>query len=300
MADESEIKNIAESVKGRLLNIAKESNRNFNLVLRQYVQERFLYRLANSRYSNNLILKGALLFLAFDISRLRPTRDIDFIGDAIENDTEELKKIFKDILKVKCEDGLIFNKRILSAVNIIGNNKYHGIRMKLEAQLNTAIQSLQVDVGFGDKIHKGPIKIDYPTLLDFPTPVLLAYSIESAIAEKFEAIISLGIVNSRMKDFYDILFFAQKNNFSSIDLSDAIKLTLSNRNTDLGLRELVFKDSFKKNSQKQTQWKVFLKKNKLKIYADFISAVNKLEKFINPIFDLKENKKWNPSNWKWE
>lgn len=300
MVKEKEIKNIAVSVKARLLNLGRKSNCNFNLILRQYVQERFLYRLAGSRYSNNLILKGALLFLAFDISRLRPTRDIDFTGDAIENDVEKLKKIFNDILKVKCNDGLVFNNKILSAENIIEDNKYHGIRIKLEAQLDTAIQAIQVDVGFGDKIHKGPIKIDYPTLLDFPAPTLLAYSIESAIAEKFEAIISLGIVTSRMKDFYDILFFAQKNKFNSIDLSDAIKLTLSNRNTGLSSKELVFKQSFKKNSQKQVQWKTFLKKNELKADVNFVSVVNKLEKFIDPIFELKENKKWNPSVWKWE
>ena len=109
MGDNKEIKNMAASVKERLLNIARENNQDFNLVFRQYVQERFLYRVANSLYSNNFILKGALLFLAFDISKLRPTRDIDFEGDSISNDVKDLVKIFKEILQVKVDDGIIFN-----------------------------------------------------------------------------------------------------------------------------------------------------------------------------------------------
>lgn len=142
MAREKEIKNLPASVKARLLNIAEKSNRNFNLILRQYVQERFLYRLANSQYSNNFILKGALLFLAFEISRLRPTRDIDFKGDSITDGTEKIKNIFEDILFIECHDGLIFNNKSISVENIVEENKYHGIRIKLEALLDTAIQIL--------------------------------------------------------------------------------------------------------------------------------------------------------------
>jgi len=299
VALEKEIKNLAASVKARLLNIADQSNRNFNLILRQYVQERFLYRLANSRYSNNFILKGALLFLAFDISRLRPTRDIDFLGDSIKNDTDEIKKIFEEILLVECDDGLIFNDKSMTSENIVEDDKYHGIRVKFEARLNTAIQPIQVDIGFGDVIHKGPVQIVYPTLLDFPTPSLLAYSIESAIAEKFEAIVSLGIATSRMKDFYDILFFAQKNKFDSADLFDAINLTFNNRNTAIASRNLIFADDFKKDLQKRTQWKAFLKKNKLEVDDSFETVVTNLENFIEPLFNSVENKKWDPTKWSW-
>jgi hypothetical protein len=295
-----QVKNIAASVKAKLLNIASEAKIDFNLILRQYVQERFLYRVANSHYSNNFILKGALLFLAYDITRLRPTRDIDFKGDSVSNDIEVIKNIFAEILNVRSNDGLIFNKDNIAGEPIAEDGKDNGIRIKIEASLDTAVQVLQVDIGFGDEIYKGPIKIDYPVLLDQPAPKLLAYSIESAVAEKFEAIVSLGMLTSRMKDFYDILFFAQGAKFSSTDLLKAIDLTFKSRNTNLEERKSIYEAYFKKDKQKETQWSAFLRKNKLHSENNFGMAVDKIKSFIEPILLFTENKTWNPEMWSWK
>ena len=187
-----EIKNIAASVKERLLNIAKENESNYQHILRQYVQERFLYRLSQSIHKNNFILKGTLLFLAHDISNLRPTKDIDFLGDSISNKIETLEELVKDILKVKYNDGVIFDVESIEADNIVDNGDYHGIRVKFYGYLESTRVRTQIDVGFGDKIVEGPVNIDFLVLLDFDRPKLKAYSIESAIAEKFEAIVSIS------------------------------------------------------------------------------------------------------------
>ncbi len=300
MAKRKEIKNISASVKEKLLNIATTTNRDFNLIFRQYAQERFLYRLSISKFAKHFILKGALLFLAYDISRLRPTRDIDFKGDSISNDTKEIKIIFEKILKIEANDGLNFSKVNIRTENITEDGEYNGIRVKFVASLGTAKQNMQVDIGFGDKIHKGPVKIDYPVLLDLPVPNLYAYSIESAIAEKFEAIVSLGLISSRMKDFYDIIFFAEKSKFNSSDLQEAIKLTFTNRESDLNEREFIYRNSFKEDNQKQEQWTAFINKNKLQVESKFEIVINKIQSFIEPIFTLKGNKEWNIDKWKWE
>ncbi len=147
-----EIKNIAASVKARLMNIAKENEHNYQHILRQYVQERFLFRLSKSIHKNNFILKGALLFLAHDISNLRPTRDIDFLGDSISNKIEAIEELVRDILKVKYNDGIIFDEESIEASNIVEDGDYHGIRIKFYGYLENTRVLTQIDVGFGDEI----------------------------------------------------------------------------------------------------------------------------------------------------
>jgi predicted nucleotidyltransferase component of viral defense system len=192
----SEIKNVAASVKERLRNIAAQSNKEFQSVVRQYVQERFLFRLSKSVYSKNFILKGALLFVAHDISRNRPTRDIDFLGSSISNDINDIKEFIKEILKIEFEDGLKFDLKNVEAENIVEDGDYNGIRVKFYAYLENSRERVQLDIGFGDKLTSGPIEIEFPTLLDFDAPKIEVYSIETAIAEKFEAIVSLQLQSS--------------------------------------------------------------------------------------------------------
>src|ERR1035437_9226840 len=201
-----EIKNIAGSVKARLVNYSHKNSLEFNSVLLQYLQERFLFRISKSTYSNNFILKGALLFLAHEISRSRPTKDIDLLGNSLTNNTETLKEIFREIASINYEDGIVFDKGTISAEEIIDQEEYHGIRINLIAKLGSVRQQIQIDIGFGDIISPGSFEIDYPTLLDFEAPHLKVYSLESAVAEKFEAAVSLGLATSRMKDYYDIHF----------------------------------------------------------------------------------------------
>lgn len=300
MKKKKEIKNIAASVKEGLRNISNKSGREFQSVVSQYVQERFLYRLSTSIYSNNLILKGALLFIAHDISRNRPTRDIDFLGSKIPNDINDLVNVVKEILMIKTDDGLRFDSDNIKAENITDDGDYKGVRIRFYAYLENSRERVQLDIGFGDAITAGPVEIEFPTLLDFPAPKLKVYPIETAIAEKFEAIVSLQLLTSRMKDFYDILFFAENSKLKKETLIKAIKTTFNNRSTNLELIKTVFEDQFKGNDRFQNLWEAFLDRNKLESNKTFYEVVSKIQSFIQPIFDSKTKNNWNPDKWEWE
>lgn len=300
MKEKKEIKNIAASVKERLRNISTQSGREFQSVVSQYVQERFLYRLSESIYSDNLILKGALLFIAHDISRNRPTRDIDFLGSKIPNEIDDLLEVVKEILMIKTEDGLRFDSETVEAENITEDGDYKGVRIEFYVFLENSRERMQLDIGFGDTITAGPVEIEFPTLLDFPAPKLKVYSIETAIAEKFEAIVSLQLQTSRMKDFYDIQFFAEHYNFKKETLIQAITATFANRSTELELSKAIFEDQFKKNDRFQNLWKAFLDRNKLENDKTFSEVVSQIQSFIQPVFDSKTKNNWNPEKWKWE
>lgn len=295
-----EIKNVAASVKARLMNIAKESGKDFQSIILQYVQEKFLYRLSISKYADNFILKGALLFLAFDISRLRPTKDIDFLGIEISQDSETIKNIFKNILIIENNDGLVFDYQNIKFTEITERNKYRGLRIEFLTFLENTRINMQIDVGYGDKITAGPVSIEFPVLLDSQIPKLKAYSIESAFAEKFEAAVSINFLSSRMKDFYDIWFFASKYIFNSTDLYDAIFTTFDNRNTKIDDRDLVYSKKFMNDDGRQRMWEAFLKKNKLTSVQKFSELIEKLKLFIEPILNSSNNLKWNPEKWQWE
>jgi predicted nucleotidyltransferase component of viral defense system len=294
-----EIKNLSASVKERLRNISVQTGKEFQSILRQYIQERFLYRLSKSDYSNNLILKGALLFIAHDISRTRPTKDIDFLGSSLTNEKDEIVEIIKNFLGISYEDGLKFDVEHIDSENIVEDGDYHGVRIKFYAYLENSKQRVQLDIGFGDKIEGGPIEIDFPTLLDFPAPHLKVYSIESAIAEKYEAIVSLQLETSRMKDFYDIVFFAEKYKFNKKLLKQAVLTTFSNRSTDIESRNKIYESGFRNDPQKQIQWSAFLERNKLLAEIKFTDVVEKLKLFIEPIFE-DDNLIWNREKFLWE
>lgn len=300
MKEKKEIKNIAASVKERLRNISVQNGKEFQSVISQYVQERFLYRLSESLYSNNLILKGALLFIAHNISRNRSTRDIDFLGSKIPNEVDDLIEVIKEILTFKIDDGLRFDSDSVKAENITEDGDYKGVRIKFYVFLEKSRERMQLDIGFGDKITAGPLEIEFPTLLDFPAPRLKVYSIETAIAEKFETIVSLQLQTSRMKDFYDILFFAEHYNFKKETLIQAITTTFNNRSTDLELSKAIFEDKFKNDENFQKLWSAFLNRNKLENYKTFYEVVSQIQSFIQPIFDSETKNNWNPTKWEWK
>lgn len=300
MKKQKSISNIPASVRERLRNVSIESGKEFQSIIRQYVQERFLYRLSKSIYGNSFILKGALLFIAYDISRLRPTKDIDFLGSSVSNDESDIKEIFKEILKVEYEDGLIFDSETIRTEVIADEGNYHGVRVKVDVFLSNIRERLQIDIGFDDKIVPGPADLTFPALLDFPAPQLKVYSIESALAEKFEAMVSINLFTSRVKDVYDIIYFAEFYEFKKDSLKNAIITTFNNRNTDVGKRELVFSSEFKDDLQRESMWKVFLNRNKLDPNYSFSEAVDKIKLFIGPIFTEENAGKWNSSKWKWE
>ena len=300
MKKEREIKNVAASVKERLRNIASQTGKEFQSVVRQYIQERFLYRLSKSIYSKNFILKGALLFIAHDISRNRPTRDIDFLGSVISNEINDIKDVVKEIMKIEYEDGVTFDIKSVEAENIVEDGDYNGIRVKFYAFMENSKERVQLDIGFGDKMTSGPIKIEFPTLLDFDAPKIEVYSIETAIAEKFDAIVSLQLLTSRMKDFYDVLFFAEHYEFKKDLLLKAVRTTFNHRSTNLEKRKEIYKDTFKSDEQLQKLWVAFLKRNKLHSDSSFTDVVDKIESFIEPIFKEETKDNWNPQKWIWE
>jgi predicted nucleotidyltransferase component of viral defense system len=296
------VKNIAVSVRARLLNVAKMSGRDFDAVLLQYMQERFLYRLSLSPYRRHLILKGALMFLAYDMSLLRPTRDIDFLGSSTSNDLDEIRDIVAAIARIDIADGVQFNDVSVSVERITEDADYEGVRVKLEARLTAAKKLLQLDIGFGDVVVAGPVEMDFPVLLeDQPTPNLLVYSRESAIAEKFEALVSLNLLTSRMKDIYDILHLAERETFSHTTLREAVMATFARRSTLLEDRRLVFSTEFAANKDKAAQWNAFLRRSRLESSLTIAEAMARLEAFVDPVCSAaaQSNATWSPSEWRW-
>ncbi len=294
-----EIKNIGVSIRQKLLSIAKKSGSDYNALLNQFFQERFLYKLSISPYKNNFILKGALLLLPYNIARTRPTKDIDFLGKSIDNDIDEIKNIISDICSIKTSDGIEFIVHEIKAQRIKEDAQYGGIRLHIPYKLHTIKGVIQIDIGFGDKIIGGPVKAEFPVLLDFPAPLINVYSIETAVAEKFEAIVKLNFQTSRLKDFFDLVHIASNYNFKSDSLFNSLKETFTARKTNIDDRKSIFSNEFKLDKKKESQWKAFLTKNKITFNKSFPEVVTMIEQFINPVFNSK-SLNWNPGIWKWK
>ena len=279
--------NVAASVHQRLLNHAKSKGRPFNEILQYYGMERFLHRLSKTPHAELFVLKGALLLRVWDTPDTRATRDIDFLAFT-ENELEALATTVHDICSIECpDDGLIFDKTTIEARRIKEDADYEGIRIRLRGFLGKAIINLQIDVGFGDAVHPDTQKIEYPTILDLPAPVLRGYPIETAIAEKTEAMIKLGRVNSRMKDFYDVWLLSQHFSFDAEVLYSAIRGTLEKRKTEVmdfdSLRAEILE-----NQNIEKQWSAFLRKSQLEAPGSFAETLAQIGGFLTPIlFALK-------------
>ncbi len=235
-----------------------------------------------------------------DISKFRPTKDIDFLGVSIKSEVEECTEIIKEIASINIEDGVEFITENISSKKIKEDSDIEGVRVHIPYKMDTIKGYFSIDIGFGDTITNGPYEIDFPVLLDFPSPKILVYSLESAIAEKFEAIVKLNFITSRMKDFYDLIFIAKINSFNHDVLYNAIQKTFKNRGTDLEDMNTIFDKNFKNDLQKQTQWNSFIQLNKLNENINFSEIVSQVQSFIQPIFDSKTKNNWNPEKWKWE
>ncbi len=294
-------KNIASSVRARLLVIAKKSNRDFNAVLLQYFQERFLYRLSISESKENFVLKGAMLFRIYEMPASRPTLDIDFLCRNTDNSEENLNSLIKEILSIECNDGVTFDGDSISSEIIKEIDEYQGVRIFCLAYLGKAKTRLHFDIGFGDKVFPDPALLEFPVLLeDLPIPKIIAYSPETAIAEKFEAIVSLGIFTSRLKDFFDIYYMSQNYKFSSDNLREAIMITFDNRESDISNRNFVFSDEFKQDKNKRQQWKAFLNRISSEIPLSFGECLEYIEIFLEPILtDELDDYLWDRDGLKW-
>jgi len=277
--------NLPASVRQRLLNLASERKEDFGLVLSRYGLERFLYRLSASPNRDLFVLKGALLLQVWTGETYRPTRDLDLLGKGMPN--LSYRKIFSDVCsQVVEDDGLAFLSETVRVERIRDEEAYEGVRVLLEARLDNVRIPLQIDVGFGDAVVPAPEELEYPTLLKFPAPRLSAYPKESVVAEKFEAIVKLGMANSRMKDFYDLWVLAQRFQFESATLAAAIRATFATRKTVLPISlPLALQTDFYKLPSKQTQWKAFLRKSGLKADSSLEETIQVIRKFVMPVVE---------------
>jgi hypothetical protein len=201
--------NVAASVRARLLQLAKQGGEDFHYVLTRYALERLLVRLVRSPYRTVFVLKGAMLFRSWSPTLHRPTKDLDLLGSGAP-DLDRLAGIFRDLCAVAVEDdGLMLDPKSVAARRIKEDAEYEGVRITMRASIGTAKLELQIDVGFGDAVTPAASEIDFPTLLGAEPVRILAYPRETVVAEKVEAMVHLGIANSRMKDFSDVWFLAQ-------------------------------------------------------------------------------------------
>ena len=279
-----DITNIAASVHQRLLNKAKESSRPFNELLQYFAIERFIYRLSKSPHADQFILKGALMFSAWCGPASRPTMDIDLLGK-IDNRIDTITTAIKDACLTDVEpDGISLDAETVEAVRITEDAEYEGVRVRVHGSLGKARVSIQIDIGFGDVIVPDAGTVSYPAILDFPAPELKGYTMESTIAEKFQAMVKLGVLNSRMKDFYDIWFLSRTFDFKGEILAEAIERTFEKRNTPVNLEAALFDPSFGVDRDKNIQWRGFIRKTKLIGAPDtFEEIIVAVKLFLEPL-----------------
>ncbi|MDQ6976418.1 MAG: nucleotidyl transferase AbiEii/AbiGii toxin family protein [Mariprofundaceae bacterium] len=254
--------NLQASIKARLLNISREKKVDFNRILSNYALERLLYRLSVSKYNDEFVLKGAMLFSCWSDDSHRATRDIDFLKSG-EISIVYLTKVFTKLCEQQTatDDGMEYLTASIRVGEIREDNAYGGIRIRIKSTLGNIHVPVQADVGIGDIITPASESIEFPVLLDMPIPKLKAYPVETVIAEKFEAMVHLGLANSRLKDFYDIWTILNFIPYDAGILSKAIHNTFSRRGTALpsGV-PLALTDEFSADAGKQKQWKAFVQK----------------------------------------
>lgn len=292
--------NIAASVKARLQNKARETGRPSNDLLRLYAMERFLYRLSKSEHSEKFVLKGALLFMVWkpDYER-RTTMDIDLLGFT-ENSLDNLAAIAKAICDADVEeDGIEFDSENIRVARIKEDADYEGVRILTNAFLERSRIPIQIDIGFGDAMGPGAIPATVPTLLDFPSPKLRCYHQLTAIAEKFEAMVKLGELNSRMKDFYDIWNIIRHEEIDGTELQKACAATFNRRKTPFELNTRFFSETFPDAIGKETQWAAFVRKQGLEEVApsSFKEITQLLQHFFRPMVEAQLSRQRFLGNW---
>jgi hypothetical protein len=280
------IKDVGASVKQKLLNFSKQNGRPFNEILQYYMIERFIHRLSRSNYKNRFVLKGALMFVVWDIMKTRATRDIDLLGKT-KNTTENITNIIKEICEINCsEDAVVFDPDSVLCEPIQEQNEYSGIRANFNGKFDTSKSKMQIDIGFGDVVFPSPTAIVYPTMLGMPSLSILGYTPESVIAEKTHAIIRHGLRNSRMKDYFDIWVLSKQFLFDGKKLSEAIQQTFMKREVEISNITLKIFDDLLNDESKLPQWNAFINNNLFFSKIDFKNVISHLKWFIQPILEF--------------
>lgn len=250
-------KNLGETIRQQLKNLSKERNRPFDEILRYYAMERFLYRLSISQYAERFFLKGGLMLKVWDSMDHRATMDIDLLART-SNQVGNVQRIITEVSAIACEDdAIIFDTKRLILRNTQTAGDYNGVSCNFSAQLFTTKMPILIDIGFNDVIVPKPQKIQYPTLLGMPEPSLFGYTLETVIAEKFESIVKLALINTRMKDFYDLWTIMRHQDINPERLKVAITEVFANRKTHLK-HPIAFTPVFYGNKETQQRWNNFL------------------------------------------
>lgn len=280
-------KNYGKSIRTKLLNVAKKENIFYQTILTRYFQERLLYRMSQTRYRNNFYLKGGALMYAYERFAARPTLDIDFLGNNISNEGTSIIAAFKEICSVPFEeDGVIFDVEHITAQNITEFKDYHGIRLSIPVKMDSIAQVLTMDIGFGDVVTPSPVNLDFPILLEhLPCANILAYSLETVIAEKLHAIIDLADQSSRMKDYYDLHRILKEEKYDSEVLQEAIIRTFENRHTPYDENTMFFRKDFGINQQMEVRWKAFMRKITKATDLSFSEVVAFIQETLRPYWE---------------
>jgi hypothetical protein len=283
----SKPKNLAESVRQRLVNLAHARGEEAQALLIRYGVERFLYRLTRTPDGDRFVLKGALLFTIWDNTPTRPTADADLLGPGLGTPAT-IRTYFQTVCATAVEpDGLVFQPNTVKAERIREDQEHDGVRVRVVAKLGKAEITVKVDVGFGDVITPAPIAATLPPLLDFPPAQIRAYPPETAVAEKCHAIVNRGATNTRMKDYYDLYVLSEVRDFDGALLAAAVAATFKRRahelpsDTAIGLTA-----AFGENGGKQRQWSAFLKQRGLRpLPSDLATVVQRVAGFLQPVID---------------
>ncbi|HRH40137.1 MAG TPA: nucleotidyl transferase AbiEii/AbiGii toxin family protein [Pyrinomonadaceae bacterium] len=290
-------KNIAASIRAKLKNKAQEKPVEFQNLLVRFGNERLLYRLSQSVYQNSFLLKGAALFAIWTGEPHRPTKDMDLLGFG-KNDIPTLENIFREICAIDGEDGLEFMIESIKGAEIRADKSYQGVRITLRAFLDGARIPLQIDIGFGDAVTPTAQTEIIETILDLPQPKLKIYPKETVIAEKFEAMVKLGIGNSRMKDFWDVKYLIRNFSFDGVILQKAIKATFDNRKTSVPTTfPVALTDVFTENNEVKADWEAFIKRNKITSDTNFELLIESLRQFFGPIIEAEAKETVFEGNW---
>lgn len=280
------VKNYGLSVRDKLR--AYQTDKvTYQQVLIRYLHERLLYRLSVSRFSQRFFLKGGALMFAHERFAARPTVDIDFMGDRISNDMENIRRTFMEICAIEYpEDGVTFDTDKITVSEITPDREYQGVQLHVTAHLDTIVQNLSMDIGFGDIIIPHPIELDYPALLDGMEDIpVMAYSLETVVAEKFQTMIARTVLNSRMKDFYDVYSILSHNTLDEANLQLAVAEVMKNRDTHYEENHPLFTEEFATDASRNNQWAAFVRKNKIDDVPLFPEVLRYICDRMKPIWE---------------
>lgn len=293
----------ATSVKVKLKNFAIKTGRTFQEALTYYGLERTIYRISVSEYADHFVLKGGIfLYAIYDRNYERATTDVDLLARQISNSCKEMKSVFQNILSREIDDALTFDIDSVAVEDTTEFKEYHGLHVSAIGYLDRTRIPVGIDIGFGDVIYPDAVKMEFPVILDMESPMINAYSLESSIAEKLEAIIRNGYLNSRYKDFYDIYVLSTKYEFAFDELKKAVIETFENRRTPLTVSSAAFSDEFLNDPMHQTRWNAFLKKKKALVQISMSDALERIKVFVLPLLTdiAAAGTIWNPKTGCWK